>query len=395
MTALDEFRAEVRAWLESNYPPSLRKPPGEGELPLASSRMEFRSEDQRLWFERMRDKDWFAPDWPQEFGGGGLDPAKVRILEIEQARLGCRPPVVSLGIWMIGPVLLEFGSEEQKRRFLPPTARGEMGWCQGFSEPNAGSDLASLKTAAVREGDELIVNGSKIWTSNAYAADYMYALVRTSNEGSKQQGITMVLIDMRSPGITVRPITLISGESSFCQVFFDNVKVPLHNMVGSLNGGWNLAKRLLQYERKAMSKFAELNLMPGPALLPVAQRAQGDPSGRIADPVLRDKVAALEIEAQVQSLTQQRIVEMMKGGRDVFNLSSTMKYHSAETGKRSAETMVAALGLRGLGWESTGFDEEELEATKQWLNVKGLSIAGGSSEVQLNIIAKRVLGLPE
>lgn len=394
MNDLDTFRTEVRAWLEANYPPALRTPMQEGDVPMAASKIDFKSEDARVWYERMRDKGWLAPDWPECFGGAGLDPARARVVEVELSRAGYRPPLISLGIWMIGPVLLEFGTDEQKNTFLPGTGRGEIGWCQGFSEPNAGSDLASLKMAAVREGDDFIVNGSKIWTSYAFLADQMYALVRTSNEGNKQQGITMVLIDMKAPGVTVRPIDLISGKSSFCQVFFDNVRVPVANMVGALNGGWNVAKRLLQYERKAMSKFAEMN-MAGPSLLTIAKKAQGDAQGRITSPVLRDKVAALEIETQVQGLTQQRIVEMMKAGKDVFNVSATMKYQSAETAKRSSETMVAALGLQGLGWESDGFSKEELEATKQWLNDKGFSIAGGSSEVQLNIIAKRVLGLPE
>ncbi|QDX80172.1 acyl-CoA dehydrogenase [Denitratisoma sp. DHT3] len=394
MNELDTFRTEVRAWVEANYPASLRSPILEGELPMASSKIDFKSADARLWYERMRDKGWLAPDWPAEYGGAGLDAARARIVEVELSRAGCRQPLVSLGIWMIGPVLLEFGTDEQKARYLPGTGRGEIGWCQGFSEPNAGSDLASLKMSAVQDGDDFVVNGSKIWTSYAFLADQMYALVRTSNEGNKQQGITMVLIDMKSPGITVRPIDLISGKSSFCQVFFDNVRVPLKNMVGPLNGGWGVAKRLLTFERKAMSKFSELNL-PGPSLVPIVKKALGDANGRIGSAVMRDKVAGLEIETHVQGLTQQRIVEMMKAGKDVTNVSATMKYQLSDTLKKGSETMVAALGLQGLGWESEGFAKDELEATKQWLNDKAHSIAGGSSEVQLNIIAKRVLGLPE
>ncbi|HQR02808.1 MAG: acyl-CoA dehydrogenase family protein [Proteobacteria bacterium] len=394
MSDLDTFRTETRQWLEANCPPAMRTPPGEGEIVMSGSRMRFQSEDQRIWFERMRDKGWFAPDWPVEYGGGGLDGASTHVLETELSRLKCRPPQVNLGIWMIGPVLLEFGTPGQKQHFLPPTARGEMGWCQGFSEPNAGSDLASLKTAARIEGEEFVVTGSKIWTSGAQDADYMYALVRTATGGTKQQGISMVLIDMRAPGITVRPIDLISGKSHFCQVFFDDVRVPVTNLVGPLNEGWNVAKRLLQHERRAMSKFAELN-MPGPNLVAVTQKFQGDAQGRIISPVLRDKVAALDMEAHVQRLTQQRIVEMAKARKDVFNVSATMKYQAAETEKKSMETMVAALGWQGLTWEDAGVAMDAREATKQWLASKALSIAGGSSEVQLNIIAKRVLGLPE
>ncbi len=394
---LDElkiFRGEVTAWLEANCPASMRTPPGEGELVMSGSHVEFQSEDQRLWYERMRDRGWFAPGWPVELGGGGLDAARVRVLETEMTRLHCRPPQINLGIWMIGPVLLEFGTEAQKQAFLPDTARGMIGWCQGFSEPNAGSDLASLKTAAVQDGADFVVTGSKIWTSHAHHADYMYALVRSDHKAAKQQGISMLLIDMKSPGIEVRPIDLISGKSHFCQVFFDGVRVPAENLVGPLHGGWAVAKRLLQHERTAMSKFAELN-MPGPDLVSVARRACGDASGRIGNAVLRDKVATLEIETLAQRLTQQRIVEMAKARQDVFKVAATMKYQMAETEKRSAETMAAALGLQGLGWEGEGFAAEDLEVTRQWLNAKSLSIAGGSSEIQLNIIAKRVLGLPE
>lgn len=394
MDELQIFRAEVSAWLEANCPPSMRTPPGEGELVMSGSQVKFQTEDQRLWYERMREKGWFAPGWPVAYGGGGLDAAHVRVLETEMSRLRCRPPQINLGIWMIGPVLIEFGSDEQKQAFLPATARGMIGWCQGFSEPNAGSDLASLKTSAVQDGADFVVNGSKIWTSHAHHADYMYALVRTDNQAAKQQGISMLLIDMKSPGIDVRPIDLLSGKSHFCQVFFDNVRVAAKNLVGPLHGGWGVAKRLLQHERTAMSKFAELN-MPGPDLVGVARRACGDSTGRIGNAVLRDKVAGLEMEAQAQRLTQQRIVEMAKARQDVFKVAATMKYQMAETEKRSAETMVAALGLQGLGWESGGFSPEELEVTRQWLNAKSLSIAGGSSEIQLNIIAKRVLGLPE
>lgn len=393
MDELQAFRTEVRAWLEANCPPTMRTPPGEGEILMSCSKNEFQSEDQRLWFERMRDQGWFAPEWPKEIGGGGLDAARNRILETEMARMGCRPPQVNLGIWMIGPVLMEFGTVEQKARYLPPTARGELGWCQGFSEPNAGSDLASLKMSAVQEGDEFVINGSKIWTSFAFAADMMYALVRTDPRAGKQQGISMVLIDMKTPGIQWTPIDLISGKSHFCQVFFDNVRVPVANLVGPIHGGWNVAKRLLQFERAAMAKFSELN-MPGPSLRAVAQRVSGDAQGRITSPVLRDKVAGLEMEVHVQRLTQQRIIETAKARKDSFPIAATMKYQMAETEKKLGEAMVATLGLQGLGWESEGFSKDDLEVTKQWLNAKALSIAGGSSEVQLNIIAKRVLGLP-
>ena len=179
MSTIEQFREETRAWLEANCPASMRTPMPEDELIWGGREIQFKNDDQRLWFERMRDKGWFAPDWPTEYGGGGLDAEQAAVLSNEMRRLGCRPPQINLGIWMLGPVLLEFGSEEQKRELLPPMTRGETRWCQGFSEPNAGSDLASLKTSAREEGDDFIVNGTKIWTSYGNKSDWMYALVRT------------------------------------------------------------------------------------------------------------------------------------------------------------------------------------------------------------------------
>lgn len=234
MTELETFKQEVAHWLEENCPASMRKPIISEEMVWGSSKLQFQSEDQKLWFERMRDRGWFAPSWPREYGGGGLSPKEARILETEMARLGCRQPQYNLGVWMLGPVLVEVGTHEQKLEHLVPMMRGEQRWCQGFSEPNAGSDLASLKTSARRvtdeQGEAYIVNGGKIWTSDGDKGDWMYALVRTSSEGKKQDGISFLLIDMKSPGVTVKPIELISGKSSFCQVFFDDVRVPMHSL---------------------------------------------------------------------------------------------------------------------------------------------------------------------
>ena len=238
MSDIDRFRAETRAWLEANCPAPMRTPITSAEMLWSGSRNVFVSEDQRLWFERMRDRGWFVPGWPKEYGGGGLDAKHQRVLEQEMLALGCRQPQYNLGIWMLGPVLLELGSEQQKREHLPPMARGQIRWCQGFSEPNAGSDLASLRTSAVLDGDEFVVNGQKIWTSYGNVSDWMYALVRTDPAAKKQQGISFLLLDMKSAGITVRPIELISGKSTFSEVFFDNVRVPVRNVVGGINQGW-------------------------------------------------------------------------------------------------------------------------------------------------------------
>ena len=394
MSAIDDFRQETRAWLEANCPLSLRTPTPEGELVWGGSKIEFSSEDQRLWFERMRDKGWFCPDWPREYGGGGLSPAELAVLESELRRLKCRPAQINLGIWMLGPVLLEYGSEQQKRDLLTPMARGEIRWCQGFSEPNAGSDLASLKTSARDAGDHFVVNGTKIWTSYGDKSDWMYALVRTDPNAPKHLGISLIVLDMRSPGISVSPIDLISGKSAFCQVFFDNVKVPKSQLIGPLNGGWTLGKRLLQHERKAMSKFGETSLPNHFHLLPLLERYLPEPRSA-ADQALYARALASAMDEHAYALTVQRMGEEARSGQDVSGLMAIMKLVHSEQERDKFEILLDALGYHALGWEGDAFTSEELAITRSWLNGFALTIAGGASEVQLNVIAKRVLGLPD
>ena len=394
MSTLEDFRRETRAWLEANCPASMRTGMPDGELVWGGRTVEFKTEDQRLWFERMRDKGWFCPDWPAEYGGGGLTPEQNAVLESELRRLRCRPPQINLGIWMLGPVILEFGSEEQKRELLPPMARGEIRWCQGFSEPNAGSDLASLKTSAVDQGDHFLVNGTKIWTSYGDKSDWMYALVRTDPAVPKHLGISLIVLDMRSPGITVTPIDLISGKSSFCQVFFDNVKVPKGQLIGPLNGGWTLAKALLQHERRAMSKFGEFSLPTHFDLMSLAERYLPQTNAP-ADIALRARAVAMSMEEHSYTLTVQRMGEEMRARQNVSGLMSIMKLVHSEQEKDKFEVLVDVLGYRALGWEGEGFEPQELALTKAWLGSFAQTIAGGSSEVQLNVIAKRVLELPE
>ena len=394
MSAIDDFRQETRAWLEANCPPSLRTPTPEGELVWGGSKIEFSSEDQRLWFERMRDKGWFCPDWPREYGGGGLSPAELAVLESELRRLKCRPAQINLGIWMLGPVLLEYGSEQQKRDLLTPMARGEIRWCQGFSEPNAGSDLASLKTSARDAGDHFVVNGTKIWTSYGDKSDWMYALVRTDANAPKHLGISLIVLDMRSPGISVSPIDLISGKSAFCQVFFDNVKVPKSQLIGPLNGGWTLGKSLLQHERKAMSKFGETSLPNHFHLLPLLERYLPEPRSA-ADQALYARALASAMDEHAYALTVQRMGEEARSGQDVSGLMAIMKLVHSEQERDKFEILLDALGYHALGWEGDAFTSEELAITRSWLNGFALTIAGGASEVQLNVIAKRVLGLPD
>lgn len=393
MTDIEQFRAETRQWLEENCPLSMRQPITSGEMVWAGAQPSFGTEDQRLWFERMLAKNWFAPNWPTEYGGGGLSPKETRVLEEEMARLRCRQPQYNLGLWMLGPVLVTYGSDAQKREHLQPIALGQRRWCQGFSEPNAGSDLASLKTAARREGDVFVVNGAKIWTSQADKADWMYALVRTDFEARKQAGISFLMIDMRSPGVTVKPIELISGKSEFCQVFFDDVRVPVTNLVGELNGGWLIAKALLQHERAAMSKFAEGGA-PSHDALAVAKPYLFDEAGQWREPVWRDRLARVLMDSHAFSLTHQRVSEEGLAGMDVSGPASIMKLVQSEQEVAKYELLMQVMGQRGLSWEGEEFSADEHDICRQWMLAKTFTIAGGSSEVQLNIIAKRVLGLP-
>lgn len=394
MQDTDTFRAETRAWLQAHCPPAMRQPLTQEEIVWSGSEITFGNDDQRVWFERMRDRGWFAPDWPKELGGGGLTPKQARIVEQEMQRLSCRPPQFNLGVWMLGPVLLEIGTEEQKREHLPPMMQGRMRWCQGFSEPNAGSDLASLKTSArVDENGDFVINGSKIWTSYGDAADWMYALVRTDPTVKKQEGISFVLIDMKSPGVTVKPIELISGKSSFCEVFFDEVRVPARQLVGPLNGGWTVAKKLLQHERAAMSKFSE-GSAPSHDALAVARPYLYGEDGTLLEPVWRDKLAALLMDSQAFALTHQRVLEQGMARMDVSGPASTMKLVQTEQEVAKYEFLMQVMGQRGLSWEGDEFSADEHDIGRLWLLAKTYTIGGGSSEVQLNIIAKRVLGLP-
>ncbi|MBS0509506.1 MAG: acyl-CoA dehydrogenase family protein [Proteobacteria bacterium] len=397
MSDIDSFRAEVAAWLEANCPASMRRPIVAEEMVWGGSRLAFQTEDQRLWFERCRERGWFAPGWPKEYGGGGLTAKQARIVEEEMARLSCRQPQYNLGVWMLGPVLLEVGTDAQKREHLIPMMQGKTRWCQGFSEPNAGSDLASLKTSAKRvrdgDGEAYIVNGSKIWTSYGDQSDWMYALVRTDAGARKQQGISFVLIDMHAPGVSVKPIELISGKSSFCEVFFDNVRVPLRQLVGPEGEGWAVAKKLLQHERAAMSKFAEGGA-PSHDPLATARPYLFDADGELLSPVWRDRLAQLMMDAQAFALTHRRVTEQAMARQDVSGPASIMKLVQTEQEVAKYELLTQVMGLRGLSWEGEDFSDLEHDVCRQWLLTKTYTIGGGTSEVQLNIIAKRVLGLP-
>lgn len=394
---LDAFRAETRAWLEANYPPSLNAPMGEDEAPWGGRKMVWKNPDAKLWLDRMAQKGWTAPMWPAEYGGGGLSKAQNKVLEQELRRLKARPALMSFGIWMLGPVLLEYATDEQKQRFLPQIVRGETRWCQGYSEPGAGSDLAALQTKCEDisdkdGGDHYLINGQKVWTSYADQADWIFCLVRT-DASKKHEGISFVLFDMTSPGVEARPIKLISGSSPFCETFFDNVKVPKDQLVGKLNGGWDIAKRLLQYERQNISASG---FGGGGGLSPVeaAKKEIGvDSEGRIADGDFRARLAAHSMDAHAFMLTVRRAETESKQGSGPSAAVSIIKYAAAKMNQDRTELLVEALGLQGLGWQGEGFSAEELAAPRAMLRAKGNSIEGGTSEVNLNVVAKRVLGL--
>ena len=311
MTDLESFRQETRAWLEENCPPSMRTRMVPGEEVSGSSKRRSSNPEAEVWLQRMAERGWTAPTWPVEYGGAGLDKDTFLVLLEELQRIKARPPLGGMGISMIGPTLLEYGSDDQKARHLPPIARGEIGWCQGYSEPGAGSDLASLSTRAVDEGDHYVVNGSKIWTSGADYADWMFCLVRTDPNAPKHDGISFLLFSMDSPGVTTKPIELIAGNSPFCQTFFDDVQVPKRDLVHKVNQGWSVAKRLLQHERSGLAALAS-GATAGPMerirpSLPLPQLAGHYATGDL-DPVLRDQVIFNEMTRRSLALTQARAV---------------------------------------------------------------------------------------
>jgi alkylation response protein AidB-like acyl-CoA dehydrogenase len=391
MPDLESFRRDTRAWLEANCPAQMRRPVvSENDACWGGRHFKFQSEAQRSWMQIMGARGWTVPTWPKAYGGGGLSGEEAAVLAAEMRARGCRPPLVSFGIWMLGPALLAHGTEEQKLEHLPRIARGEIRWCQGYSEPNAGSDLAALATKAELQGDQLIINGQKIWTSYADAADWIFCLVRTST-AKKHTGISFVLFDMESPGVSTRPILLISGKSPFCETFFDNVKVPRANVVGELNAGWTIAKYLLTHEREMIGGIGERsNVKP---LGEVAADAVGlDEHGRLRETALRAQIARFEIDEAAFRLLMQASGDRARLGAGNPAMSSALKYYGAELNKRRWELMASAAGADGREWEGERSHEGTLART--WLRSKGNSIEGGTSEIQLNVVAKRILGLP-
>jgi acyl-CoA dehydrogenase len=392
MDSLNHFRSEVRTWLAENCPESQRQAVKSGEQYWGGRDASFASEDARIWFERMRDKGWTAPEWPTEYGGGDLSEVQTKVLKEEMKSIGARSPIFSIGIWMLGPAILEYGTDEQKLQHITGIVRGETRWCQGYSEPGSGSDLASLQCKAEDMGDHFLINGSKIWTTKADECDWIFCLVRTDPSAKKQEGISFLLIDMASEGISTAPIGLISGESDFCQTFFDNVQVPKENLVGELNQGWSVAKSLLKHERKLMSEMGSDIPSVEPAAI-LAEHVEFH-EGKIADPDLRRQMVEYSMLMHALGLTHFRGFEERAQGI-TGDSTMIMKYVGTEAEVLKGELLLALMGSQGLGWEGDEFSDEEQRALRQWAMSKALTIAGGTSEIQLNIIAKRVLGLPQ
>ncbi len=397
MSAIDRFRAATRTWLEDNCPPSMRGAQVGDDVTWGGRNAKFKNADAKLWLERMAARGWTAPTWSREYAGGGLAADEAVVLQQEMRRIEAPPPLASFGLWMLGPVLLEYGNQAQKAEHLPKIVRGEIRWCQGYSEPGAGSDLAGLQTRAEDKGDHYLVNGSKIWTSYANYADWIFCLVRTDFEAPKHQGISFLLFDMASEGVSTKPIRLISGASPFCETFFDDVKVPKENLVGELGRGWEIAKRLLQHERNMIASMGGVSAdgVSGDSLESRVKQFAGARDGRIADAYLRERVARHKMNDHAFALTLKRAHEQAKAGEGNADLSSMFKYYGSEQNKRKYELLLDAGGMSVLGWRGEGFSDRELATTRSWLRSKANSIEGGTSEVQLNVIAKRVLGLPD
>ena len=381
----EDFRATLRSWLEENCPEEMRDGVNTEEtICWGGKNWTFSSPAQKLWLERAASKGYTVPRWPVEYGGAGMTRAQEKIFQEEMARIGARNPLQSFGIWMLGPALLHFGSHEQKLHYLPPIARGEVRWCQGYSEPGAGSDLANVQTKGEDQGDHWLVNGQKIWTSYADKADWIFALIRTDRDAPKHKGISFLLIDMTDPGVEIRPIQMISGISPFCETFFSDVKVPKHQIVGEENRGWDVAKYLLTHEREMISASG---------LSPTGGRPLGailsETMGELNDATLRAAAMRCEVDSLAIGLTLERYKDQAEGGQGAGDASAMLKYMGTELNKQRHELMMMAGGSDALEWDGPLGNR-----AGDWLRTKANSIEGGTSEVMLSIVSRRVLGLP-
>ncbi|MBO9473945.1 acyl-CoA dehydrogenase family protein [Shimia sp. R10_1] len=392
MTELEQFRQDTRQWLNTHCPQEMRQPMGESDICWGGRNYVFQSSAQKEWLDVMAARGWTVPAWPKAYGGGGLSGPEQKILSEEMARINARPPLQSFGIWMLGPALLEFGTEAQKRKYLPQIARGEIRWCQGYSEPGAGSDLASLQTKGEDKGDFFEVSGQKVWTSYADKADWIFCLVRTEPEAKKHTGISFLMFDMASAGVTTKPIKLISGASPFCETFFDAVQVPKDQIVGARGQGWTIAKYLLTHERE-MIGGSDAAIFAKTDLIADASQAIGlDDAGRLEDPMLRAELGRFLVDELAFDAHVEMTRAYMRAGHELGARSAELKYLGTELNKRRQSLRVAAGGAEDLVWEGPANDAGR--AAQDWLRSKGNSIEGGTSEVMLGILSKAILNLP-
>ena len=384
------FREEVRAWLSANLPPDLKE--------KVASYAHLSKDDLLRWHRILARQGWVAPAWPKEWGGTGWNVVQRYIFEEELGYAGA-PPLIPFGLTMCAAVLLRFGTEAQKKRFLPRIYDGDDFWCQGYSEPGSGSDLASLKTRAVLKGNEYIVNGQKIWTTLAHYADWIFCLVRTDPGAERrQEGISFVLIDMKTPGITVRPLMLMDGGHEVNEVFFDDVEVPLENLVHEEGKGWTVAKYLLGHERMNTARIGtsrrELE-----ALKRFARSQPKDGCSLYDDPRFRDRLSRVEIELMALSLTNLRFLDQLRGGRAPGAEISLLKIKGTEIQQALTELMMQAAGplaqpFRPLDEAHAEFDRFMAALAPRYCNYRKTTIYAGSNEIQRNIVAKHALGLP-
>jgi alkylation response protein AidB-like acyl-CoA dehydrogenase len=396
MADLEKFRIETRKWLTDNAPRSIVGTQlGLGEGNWGGQKATYPNPDMKRWLDVMAERGWTAPEWPTPYGGGGLSKTEAKVLREEMAALKLPAALVGFGLTMIGPTLLEYGTEDQKREHLAKIIHGEIRWCQGYSEPGSGSDLASLQTRALLQGDYYVVNGQKIWTSYANLSDWMFLLVRTDPNAPKHEGISFILMDMASPGVEARPIKLISGSSPFCETFLTDVLVPAKNVVFKVNHGWTVAKALLNHERTMIASAFGSGAGKRRTIRDWAHEYIDFVGERVADATLQHRMAQYEMDNLAFKLTTDRARDAAKAGLPPGPESSMFKIYGTELNQRRQELLLSIAGPQALGWEGPGFEEAELSLTRDWLRSRGNSIEGGTSEVQLNIIAKRVLGLPD
>ena len=395
MSDLNAFREETRSWLGENCPGEMRNLSFHWE----DAHLIYSKPEAAIWLERMAERGWVAPTWPAEYGGGGLEPEKAAILSQEMKRINATAPSSGMGLTMIGPTLLEYGTEEQKQRHVPKICDGSIRWCQGYSEPGAGSDLAALQAKAVLDGDHFVINGQKTWTSGAQHADWMFALVRTNPDVPKHDGISFVLFDMHQEGVVIKPIQLISGSSPFCETFLDNVIARRDDLIGEMNKGWTVGKRLLQFERSGIGGLAGANKKKVEKkrnpLADLAKQYTGEIDARIADQGTREKVLQHSMRERAFQLTARRVAQENQSGKTPGAATSIFKLVGANLARNATELKSEMMGTNGIGWEGEEFSDKELETTRNWLNSRAVTIYGGTNEVQMNIISKRVLGLPE